>query len=66
MRSLVAYSLLIIQLALVRLVAAEMYAICSEFTKVWIANEGVEVGQDVHTVLGKDDKAPPTTLVRGV
>ncbi|KAF8632361.1 hypothetical protein AX15_001918 [Amanita polypyramis BW_CC] len=55
MRSIFAYSLLLVQLAFVHLVAAQSYAIGNDYTKFWI---GDYVGQEIRTSYGSPN--PPS------
>ncbi|KAF8621376.1 hypothetical protein AX15_007837 [Amanita polypyramis BW_CC] len=58
MRSLFAYSLLVVQLLVVRFVTAQKYAIGSDRTNFWIINSDVSVGSDVRTARGAADHQP--------
>ncbi|KAF8632353.1 hypothetical protein AX15_001911 [Amanita polypyramis BW_CC] len=52
MRSFFAYSLLVVQFVLFNLVGARKYNFGNEFTKFWIADNSVAVGQEIRTSYG--------------
>ncbi|KAF8633880.1 hypothetical protein AX15_001208 [Amanita polypyramis BW_CC] len=63
MPSLFAYSLLVVQLLVVRFVTAETYAIGNYRTNYWITDTSVSVGGNVRTGGGSDGNQPPADIL---